>query len=161
MNKEQACFHCFQPVPKGVDITVEVFGKAQPMCCYGCQAVSETIVEQGLTHFYKYRDVDSNQGPALIPEELAGLDEAVSAYDDAEIQKEFVLTENEHSSASLAVEGMTCAACAWLIERQLGNHAGIEKVVVNATTDRIHVTWASAQTKLSSILKAIHQIGYK
>lgn len=161
MNNEQACFHCFQPIPKGVDISVEVFGEAQPMCCYGCQAVAETIVDQGLTHFYKYRDVDSTQGPALIPEELAGLEEAVSAYDDAEIQKEFVLNQDDHSSASLAVEGMTCAACAWLIERQLGNHTGIEKVVVNATTDRVHVTWASGETKLSSILKAIHKIGYK
>lgn len=161
MNNAQHCFHCFQPIPRGVNITAQVAGINQPMCCYGCQAVTETIVEQGLTHFYKYRDVDANQGPALIPEELAGLDEQLAAYDDTEIQKEFVLTQNNHSSASLAVEGMTCAACAWLIERQLGNHAGVEKVVVNATTDRVHVTWESENTTLSAILKSIHRVGYK
>lgn len=161
MSTEQLCFHCFQPIPRGVNITANVAGKEQPMCCYGCQAVTETIVEQGLTHFYKYRDIDGNQGPALFPEELAGLDDQLAAYDDSEIQKEFVLTQNNHSSASLAVEGMTCAACAWLIERQLGNHKGVEKVVVNATTDRVHVTWESDNTSLSAILKSIHRVGYK
>lgn len=161
MSNEELCFHCFQPIPRGVDLTTTIDGEAQPMCCYGCQAVAETIVEQGLSHFYKYRDIDGNQGQALIPEELVGLDEQLIAYDDVEIQKEFVLIQNDTSSASLAVEGMTCAACAWLIERQLTNHAGVEKVVVNATTDRIHVTWKAENTSLSSILKSIHRVGYK
>lgn len=161
MSEKKYCFHCFQPIPYGLDLTVTIDGSAQSMCCYGCQAVAETIVEQGLSHFYKYRKQDGNQRPALIPEELASLEEQLSAYDNEDIQKEFVRSQDNSRSALLAVEGMTCAACAWLIERQLAHHTGIEKVVVNAATDRIQVTWQAESTRLSDILKSIHQVGYK
>lgn len=158
------CFHCHQPVPRGLDLYVTVYEQQQPMCCYGCQTVAQTIVDQGLTHYYKYREIDADGVPvALIPDELDALNSQVSAYDDPDIQREFVRQSDKtgQQEVTLAVEGMTCAACAWLIERQLLNQPGISHVVVNATTDRVNVKWLPDQCKLSDILRAIHKVGYR
>lgn len=161
MSEVLRCFHCHQPVPKGFDLHVEVEGSAEPMCCYGCQMVTSTIVDQGLTHFYRFREVDTDGVPqALVPDELSKLNEQMKAYDDPDIQREFVRS-GEVNEVTLAIEGMTCAACAWLIERQLRRMEGIEHVVVNATTDRVNVRWYPDGTQLSDILAAIHQVGYR
>lgn len=154
------CFHCQQPVPKGVDLHVNIQGTEQPMCCYGCHSVASTIVEQGLTHFYKYRETKPGELP-LIPEELLQAEGDLVRYDDPDIQREFVYANGNLQTATLAIEGMTCAACAWLIERQLHHLAGVQKVVVNSATERVQVEWNAEQARLSDVLRAIHQVGYK
>jgi Cu2+-exporting ATPase len=56
MNEDsQRCFHCDLPVPKGANYPVVINGVSRPMCCPGCQAVAQAIVENGLTDFYQYR----------------------------------------------------------------------------------------------------------
>lgn len=155
-----SCFHCHQPIPRGIDLSVEIEGQKQPMCCFGCQSVAETIVDQGLTHFYKYRETKPGE-LILVPDELQQLQSELERYDDPDIQREFVSRQGERQAATLALEGMTCAACAWLIERQLMNTAGVSKVVVNSATERLQVEWQANQTRLSDILRAIHQVGYK
>lgn len=160
MSTTTACFHCHQPVPRGVDLSVEIDGQSEPMCCYGCQSVAATIVDQGLTHFYKFRE--SKPGELiLVPDELQALANELTRYDDPDIQQEFVHSDGDRQSATLALEGMTCAACAWLIERQLMNSPGVSKVVVNSATERLYVEWQAEATRLSQILQAIHQVGYK
>ncbi|RUO25686.1 copper-translocating P-type ATPase [Aliidiomarina minuta] len=161
MSSAVRCFHCHQPVPAGLNLSVEIDGEDKPMCCYGCQSVADTIVSQGLIHFYKFREIDDEGVPqALVPEELDSLHEQVKAYDDPDIQREFVRS-GDVNEVTLAVEGMTCAACAWLIERQLRGLSGIQHVVVNATTDRVNVKWLPETLKLSDILASIHKVGYR
>ena len=163
-NAPERCFHCHQPVPRGLSLHVDIEGSARAMCCYGCQTIAQTIVDQGLSHYYKFRQVDAEGVPqALVPDELASLNEQVKSYDDPDIQREFVRLDEKSqvNEVTLAVEGMTCAACAWLIERQLLGLAGIKHVVVNATTDRVNVKWDRHAVQLSAILAAIHKVGYR
>ncbi|RUO38354.1 copper-translocating P-type ATPase [Aliidiomarina shirensis] len=157
---ENQCFHCQQPIPLGFSLYVEVLGQDRPMCCYGCHSVASTIVDQGLTHFYKYRETKPGALP-LIPEELANLEDDLVRYDDPDIQREFVAAKDSVQTATLAIEGMTCAACAWLIERQLHHLNGVQKVVVNSSTERVQVSWNAEEARLSQVLRAIHEIGYK
>ena len=56
---------------------------------------------------------------------------------------------------------MTCSACAWLIEKHLAPLAGIDKVMVNASSERVTVSWQPEQTKLSTILQHIAELGYR
>ncbi|CUS48984.1 MAG: cbb3-type cytochrome c oxidase biogenesis Cu2+ exporting ATPase CcoI [Idiomarinaceae bacterium HL-53] len=155
----ERCYHCFQPVPQGLNLSVEVLGEARPMCCYGCQAVAQTIVDNELENFYRFRNTDDEQAIPLIPDEL--LAEDLSIYDHPEAQKEFVATSDKGAEALLAVEGMTCAACAWLIEKQVSQLAGVDSVQVNSATDRVRVHWQLDQVPLSQIISAIHHIGYR
>src|SRR5690606_23656048 len=58
------------------------------------------------------------------------------------------------------VGGITCAACAWLIERHLAKLPGVA-VTVNVSSHRCRVSWQPDQVKLSTILQAFEDIGYR
>jgi len=131
------------------------------MCCPGCQAVAETIVGQGLGAYYERRDAPGTSPAERIPESLAEL----RIFDDPRVQQGFVSetgdSEGDTRRASLAIEGITCAACAWLIERNLGRQPGVREVSVNLTSHRAQLTWDAAQTPLSALLECVSEIGYR
>ncbi|MFM4908425.1 heavy metal translocating P-type ATPase [Aeromonas dhakensis] len=154
------CFHCGEPVPAGSRYALEIKGIVQPMCCPGCQAVAETILECGLASYYEHRTAPGTKGE-LVPAELA----ALTHYDLAEVQQDFVTDSATGShkvrEIQLTVEGLTCAACAWLIERHLGNLTGLHYINVNTTTHRARIKWDPDRLSLSEILKGFAKIGYR
>ena len=156
-SAETSCFHCGLPVPPGSDFHVTIDGKSRPMCCKGCEAVAQAIVDNGLTDFYRHRTEKAPTGQELVPEFLR----QARAYDHPEVQKAFVHSESETvKEASLILEGITCAACIWLNERHIAALPGVLDVSVNYSTHRARVKWDNAQIQLSQILEAVHNIGY-
>jgi Cu2+-exporting ATPase len=151
------CFHCGLPVPGGLELTVNINGQDEPMCCYGCQAVAQAIVDSGNTEFYRHRTAPSPTGQELLPDFIR----QTQVYDHPEIQKTFVRTAGEHQrEAALILEGITCAACVWLNERHVAQLSGVLDVQVNYATHRARIRWDDTRIKLSDILQAIHNIGY-
>ncbi|MFM5412263.1 heavy metal translocating P-type ATPase [Aeromonas veronii] len=150
------CFHCGEPVPANSGYALEIKGIVRPMCCPGCQAVAETIMECGLASYYEHRTAPGTKGD-LVPEELA----ALTHYDLAEVQQDFVTDSGTLREIQLTVEGLTCAACAWLIERHLMTLTGLRYINVNTTTHRARIKWDPDQLSLSDILKGFAQIGYR
>ncbi len=151
------CFHCGEPIPKSFTLQVKIENVDQSMCCHGCAAVAETIVSNNLTGYYRHRTEKSVKGSTLIPQELLNL----QSYDLTEIEQEFTQSHGSTKEVILTVENVTCAACAWLIERKLGTLSGIEQCSVNTSSARLSLKWQSKQLKLSDILLALAQIGYK
>ncbi|WP_429075179.1 heavy metal translocating P-type ATPase [Aeromonas veronii] len=150
------CFHCGEPVPANSGYSLEIKEIVRPMCCPGCQAVAETIMECGLASYYDHRTAPGTKGD-LVPEELA----ALTHYDLAEVQQEFVTDSGTLREIQLTVEGLTCAACAWLIERHLMTLGGLRYINVNTTTHRARIKWDPELLSLSDILKGFAQIGYR
>jgi Cu2+-exporting ATPase len=151
------CFHCGLPVPAGLELTVRIDGALQPMCCHGCQAVAQAIVDAGHVDFYRHRTALSPTGKALVPEFI----QQTQVYDHPEIQQTFVRDTGAHEhEAALILEGIHCAACIWLNERHLSRLPGVLEVQVNYATHRARVRWDDTRVKLSEILQAIHNIGY-
>lgn len=151
------CFHCLQPLPSDGGYKVNLAGSDYSVCCFGCQAVAETINQQNLLHFYQYRDTSNPLQVPLVPEELQQLE----AYDDENLQHQFTRQIDGLRSISLSIEGMTCSACAWLIEQHTKRLPGVAQVQVNATTERVQVQWNPQLLQLSDILKAIAELGYR
>ncbi|CAM2939875.1 heavy metal translocating P-type ATPase [Pseudoalteromonas distincta] len=152
-----SCFHCLESVPNGFSASVIIDDKAQPMCCIGCQAVAQNIVDQGMTDYYKYRTVRAGKVEQLVPEQLA----FIKSYDNEDIQDEFIATNDNISEVLLSVEGITCAACAWLIEKQLLNLNTVKRVDVNTSTNRAMIQWDKTSTPLSEVITSLAKIGYK
>ena len=144
-------------MPDGCNYSVEINHEQQPMCCPGCQAVAQAIVDNGLTGYYQHRTASAQQGAALIPAELADM----QLYDRDDLQKSFVReTGGELREASLILEGIVCAACVWLNERHVKSLPGVQDFQVNYSTHRARVSWDNRKIRLSEILQAIHAIGY-
>ncbi|WP_049721400.1 heavy metal translocating P-type ATPase [Gilvimarinus polysaccharolyticus] len=149
------CYHCAEPVATGSDYTVEINGELQPMCCPGCQAVASAIVDGGLTRFYQYRTEASERPQDETPPSW-------QIYDLPDLQQDFVVElSNGRVQAHLLLEGISCAACSWLIETHLQQFDGVEQVQVNVTSFRTQVSYNPDLIPLSRILAELHAIGYR
>ncbi|MBS4097241.1 MAG: cadmium-translocating P-type ATPase [Sulfuricella sp.] len=154
---DKSCFHCGLPIPVTAHYPIEIEGHPRQMCCRGCQAVAQAIVENGLTDYYRHRTALPDAAQELVPDELQKL----ALYDHPSVQKSFVHAQGENiREASLILEGITCAACIWLNERHLHQLDGVLKVQVNYASHRARITWDDQVIKLSRILKEIQLLGY-
>ena len=128
------------------------------MCCIGCEAVAESIVDNGLVDYYRHRDAMPETRREAMPAELQEL----GLFDHPEFQKSFVRPIGEHErEASLILEGITCAACVWLNEQHVAHQKGVSAVEINYATRRARVRWDEREIHLSDILAAIQSIGYR
>ncbi|MCV6639207.1 heavy metal translocating P-type ATPase [Candidatus Albibeggiatoa sp. nov. NOAA] len=151
------CYHCGLPVPENADFFVKIQGQQRAMCCAGCQAVAQSIMDAGLDDFYQHRTENAPTGRELVPEVL----KEAELYDNPEVQKRFVRHETENvREAALILEGITCAACVWLNEKHIKALDGVIDVQVNYSNHRARVRWDDSQIQLSQILQAVTQIGY-
>ncbi|MFM8502127.1 MAG: heavy metal translocating P-type ATPase [Fluviibacter sp.] len=157
-SHHEPCYHCGLPIPDGIKLDVQINDQPRAMCCEGCRAVAEAIVANGLEAYYLNRDAMPESPREARPEIL----DSLALYDQAEFQKTFVreLGEGEQE-ASLVLEGITCAACVWLNEQHVAQLPGVLAVEVNYTTRRARIRWDDRRVKLSQILKAIADIGYR
>ena len=151
-----SCYHCGLPVMTGDAFTAVVLKEERVFCCPGCQAVAQTIIAGGLESYYLHRSEASANPealPGVLPDELLLLDRE-------DIQKPFVSTSGNISETQLLIEGITCAACGWLIEKHLKQLPGVLETSLNLSNHRLSVSWDANQVILSDLLKTIRYIGY-
>ncbi len=155
-STEAGCFHCGLPLGAHTYAAV-VNGERRDTCCRGCQAVAELIAAQGLGAYYRNR---AALPPA--PESTGNAARAFSHFDLAEVHSGYVLhLDPQQREAALLIEGVTCAACLWLIEQRLLRLDGVTVATVNHGTHRLRIAWDESRVKLSAILAAITALGYQ
>lgn len=150
------CFHCGLPCT-GSTYPIHYRNRTEPTCCAGCQAVAQTIIDSGLDSYYQHRTADARRSEPL-PAELL---EQIRLFDDDTLQGDFVRVEDgQIREAALLLEGITCAACVWLIEQHLQRLPGLLSIDINYSTLRARIRWDNTTLHLSAILAAISAIGY-
>lgn len=70
-------------------------------------------------------------------------------------------TDDGRAHMDLAVDGITCAACMYEIERGLQKLEGVEKARVNLSSHRLSVDWDQEKTNPSPIVDLLQKLGYK
>ena len=145
------CYHCELPVLEtGWELPLE--GKTQHFCCGGCLAVAEHLHTQGLTQYYQIR-----QSPGIKPDEAT-----VDTQDMALLESRFIKTISaDESRIELAVEGITCGGCAWLIEHALDRLEGVSLSLVNLAEHRVRVHYQPAKINLAQLIQALADAGYR
>ncbi|MDO7930399.1 heavy metal translocating P-type ATPase [Pseudomonas sp. KFB-139] len=150
------CYHCALPVPSSSRFTAIVLGETRELCCPGCQAVAQAIVAGGLESYYSHRS-ETSINPDSLPAQLV---DELELYDRPDVQAAFVRHEGELSETTLLMEGISCAACGWLIERHLRSLPAVAEAQLNLSSHRLHVRWADSQLPLSQLLSELRSIGY-
>jgi len=147
------CFHCGERVPPGTRYAVRAGDRWEPVCCAGCEAVASAIFQRGLADYYRLRE---SAGGAPQPES-----DDLKLYDDPAVQRAFVRRDGDGREAQLLLEGIRCPACAWLNEQVLAGQPGVLGASVNTATHVATVRWDPARARLSDILRAVREIGYR
>ena len=148
-NNTVNCYHCDLYIPVGAKYTVTIDSKQRFMCCPGCQAIAETIVNNGLSCYYKFREGPSTTGKVndqKVLEQLSILQQ---------VDTKLKVNKVGLKEINLIVEGITCAACTWLIEQSLLKLSGIHKVSANLTSHKVTITWDPNIITLDIILKKL------
>jgi Cu2+-exporting ATPase len=150
------CFHCGESVPIRCNLTVEAEGQLQPVCCSGCQAVANLILRSGHSRYYQFRT-----GKAIKPaDEDAGIVESWQRYDERQSLWGSPLKDGSYELL-LQIEGIRCAACAWLIRSQLEARQGIDQVQVDVATGFVRINWRPIKLRLSKIAAYLSAVGYR
>ena len=146
------CFHCGDPIPQGFTLNVLIDGENHPMCCAGCQAVAQMIIDAGQAEYYRYRT-----SKAKRPDEQALADhEQWRAFDDAAKSVDASI-----ASGQVLVEGIHCGACCWLIERTLDKHHGVVSAHVDPSDRILSVQWRRGEAQFSDLLGNLARMGYR
>lgn len=153
----QPCFHCNDPVPERGNFVLDFDGQQRQFCCPGCEAVAHSIISQGLGDYYRFRTAPANKATPL-PEKLQ---QQLQSYDNADVLGDLTTKDGQWQQVELSISGMSCAACAWLIEKQLKQHPAVAGASVNSSTSRCALRFDPNQTPLSTLLKGIAELGYQ
>jgi len=152
------CFHCGLPNPSR-PLSLIIDGAEKYFCCQGCHCAAETIISSGLVDFYRFHKPDQQPAETALTNRQR---QALEVYNRADIQSEFVTDLLENSKyCILIIEGISCSACSWLIEKRLKQLDGIKSAIVNASTHHLTIEWDNSAVPLSEVFFTLVLIGYR
>jgi Cu2+-exporting ATPase len=130
------CAHCGEPAAAG-----------RRFCCPGCEAAFDAIEALGLGSFYE-RCI-AVRPPRPERSEPYDLTRFIAPRSDG--AKELVL----------AIDGLRCGACVWLIESVLGREPAVQTGRVNMTSRRLKLVWRGADAEAARLLRQIESLGFR
>jgi Cu2+-exporting ATPase len=147
-----ACFHCGEPLPAHGARHVVLGAEARDYCCAGCEAAAELIAACGLGDYYRVRTAAPTPSGDGRPD--------LSAWDIPGVVDASIERDGDARAMTILVDGIRCAACAWLIQAVLKRQGGFSEVEVNATTSRARLAWRGDEIPLSRRLSSLVALGY-
>jgi P-type Cu2+ transporter len=110
----------------------------------------DTIQTLGLGRYYAQRILDPTlRAPRPEPAEHRDLSRFTATQPDGTHE------------LTLAVDGLQCGACVWLIESILAREPDVLRGRMNMTTRRLRLTWRGPPERAVSLVDAIERLGYR
>lgn len=133
------CLHCGLPIAPG-----------REFCCPGCLAAHDIIEGLGLGRYYQQRLLAVG-ARALRPEPAERWD----------LARHVVTKSDGTRELTLAVDGLQCGACVWLIESVLAKQPSVLAGRVNMTTRRLRLAWNGSEADADRLVGRIEALGYR
>ncbi|MEO0480294.1 MAG: heavy metal translocating P-type ATPase metal-binding domain-containing protein [Planctomycetota bacterium] len=143
------CTHCDLELPSGDPF--------EGFCCPGCRTVHDLLQSQGLTRFY---ELGSGQPLGAVPQpasERVWLDE----IDPETASQEWVTGPRPIRRARVAIQGLHCAACVWLMQEIWQRIDGAQRIDLNPGTGRAELWFEEGRTVLTQFADQIEGLGYR
>jgi len=151
---ETICAHCGAEVPEGLVDT----GASEQFCCGGCKAARSLISSCGLGSYYAI--VSSAGELATRPDETAP-DRACAEFDDESfLATHAAMLPDGTRRVSLALAGIHCAGCLWLIEKLPRMVRGVVEARVSIRHGEVSVLWNPREVRLSVVAGTLARLGY-
>ncbi|MES2660474.1 MAG: heavy metal translocating P-type ATPase metal-binding domain-containing protein [Verrucomicrobiota bacterium] len=126
-------------------------------CCKGCEFVADLISENGFGQFY-----DLKQGLAVAPVRSRPFEEHDFSWLAAKVTEaeEKATSTGNGARLDLALEGISCVGCVWLVEKLFARHPGNVRAAANPSSGRLHLEWMPGKCELEPFLRELCQFGY-
>jgi len=143
-------------VPQGAVFTLDAGGARRSFCCPGCRAVAELIETAGLARFYDFRSAPARR--AEVRDDGA---RPWTVCDRPEVERRLVRPGPDGlGELRFRIDGVNCAACAWLLDRGLSGLDGVREVSVNPVTRDALVQFERARVRPSAVLETVERFGF-
>ncbi|MEZ0387680.1 MAG: heavy metal translocating P-type ATPase metal-binding domain-containing protein [Verrucomicrobium sp.] len=142
------CQHCGTAVPEHA---------ADPrFCCGGCAAVHSMLLAEGMSRFYELCGA-----AALAPV----APEALRTRDDGWLREQAdeadaIAGPDGASTLTLAIQGVSCVGCVWLIGKVFQDQPGGLQSDVHVARGEVHLKWQPGQFDLPAFALRLQQFGY-
>jgi P-type Cu2+ transporter len=136
---EALCAHCGLPAALG-----------RRFCCPGCAAAYDIIQGLGLGRYYRQRVLLAGARPPK-PEPAERWD----------LGRHVVSRADGTQELTLAVDGLLCGACVWLIEQVLAQEPNVLAGRVNMTTRRLRLAWRGTPEDADRLVARVEALGYR
>lgn len=125
-------------------------------CCKGCEYVAELISENGFGQFY-----DLKQGLAVAPVRSRPFEEHDFSWLVPKVaESEGKASGGEVARLDLALEGISCVGCVWLVEKLFARHPGSVRAAANPSSGRLHLEWMPRSCDVEAFLRELCRFGY-
>ena len=130
------CPHCGTRVEGDTDV----------YCCLGCETAAAIIRGAGLERYYREREAYAPR-PDPQPAGWTGVVPDMAEDGSCELR--------------LAVDGLRCASCVWVVEHVLQATPGVQAAAVSYATGRAWLRWDPARVDLAALAGRIAALGYR
>ncbi|MFT2111454.1 heavy metal translocating P-type ATPase [Marinomonas sp. 2405UD68-3] len=151
------CFHCGDLIPKNLSITSIIDNNDVHFCCYGCQAIADFIRGEDLAHYYQRR---TNNASNPNNKNIEDYKHAFALLKNEDVYPLYVHVDDKTHHIQVCVDGMTCSACAWLIEKHISDLDGVESMHINLSSSIATLIWQPSKIDLVDINTEANKIGY-
>lgn len=143
---QHLCQHCATPYKLS-----EGIGE---FCCAGCEQVYLLIKEGGMSDYYRLQDRASQpiKDRTLAEVDLVALAEAQRKLEDE---------SHEAVKAVFEVQGMSCLACAWLVERLAANQPALVEAKASLIRHTVSLQWKRERFDLGKLGSELFKFGYR
>ena len=131
---------------------VQVDNTDRAVCCVGCQTVAKLITGSAMTAFYQQR---TNYPPRADQQATQTSD----WYNDKTWLETFAKVNAEQQEIPLLVTGMSCAACAWIIERFLREQTEAQSIHVQLTLGKVTIH-LHPDSDAGPVIDVLQRLGY-
>ncbi len=119
--------------------------------------MADLISENGFEQFY-----DLKQGLAVAPVRSRPFEEHDFSWLPAKVAEaeEKAAAAGDGARLDLALEGISCVGCVWLVEKLFARHPGSVRAAANPSSGRLHLEWMPGKCELEPFLRELCQFGY-
>ncbi|QDV21782.1 heavy metal translocating P-type ATPase [Aureliella helgolandensis] len=150
------CIHCGEATALPASFPAEQL----VFCCHGCRGAYELIHGWGLQDFYALRDQTRQHSGAALPAEQMGRYEQFDTVDF--LGPSAPRTHSDGTcTTELAVHGLHCSACAWLIEKAAAQSPGLLSARIKMNQHTLQLAYDPGAIKLSQIAQLLDRLGYQ
>ena len=144
-----SCEHC------GTEFLAK--NAAVRFCCKGCEFVADLISENGFEQFY-----DLKQGLAVAPVRSRPFEEHDFSWLEAKVleAEKKAMAAGDGAQLDLALEGISCVGCVWLVEKLFARHAGSIRAAASPVSGQLYLEWMPGRCELEPFLRELCQFGY-
>ena len=128
---------------------------ADEFCCGGCSFVHQLIHDSGFDQYYNLKGAKVTapvKSVAFQKRDYTWLTESAHAAELA--------ASNGAASLDLAVQGISCVGCVWLLERVFLRTPGALRASVRAHPGRIRLEWNPGNCDIPAFADSVRQFGY-